>query len=142
MDVRCGIVSLLCSWVALAQTPQRDPIQSLVGAYYQASSKGRADEAAARRADARDLLKRASPDAPQLETWAGQVSSLYSQAGRVAEARAVLEDAVAQAGNRRNVADLLNNLSSCWEQDGNLPRAVSYAEKALAAAESTPRPEA
>jgi hypothetical protein len=138
--MRHGIVSLLCSGVALAQTPQRDPIQLLVSAYSDASSKGRLDEAATRRADARDLLKRASTDAPQFETWVGQVWSLYERASRSAEARAVLEDAIARAGNGQTAADLLNNLSSSWEQDGNLLRAVSCAEKAVAAAETAPAP--
>jgi tetratricopeptide (TPR) repeat protein len=136
MHMRCGIVSLLCSWVALAQPAQRDPIQSLINAYRTASSEGRFDEAAARRADARDLLKRVPPDAPDLAFWVSQVSMLYARAERTAEASALLEDAVVRAGNGPRATSLLNDLSSSWEQEGNLLRAVEYAEKAIAAAEA------
>jgi hypothetical protein len=126
---------LLCSWVALAQMPTGDPIQSLLKASGEAESAGRYAEAAARRADARDLLQRVSPEAPQFERWVGDVALVYAGAGRAAEGRAVVEEALARASGRTAIA-LMDRLSKYREQSGNLLKAIEYAEKALAGSEA------
>jgi Tfp pilus assembly protein PilF len=133
--MRYRIVLLLLPWIALAQLPGGDPIQSLVNQYQRASQAGHSAEAAARRADARDLLSRISPKAPQFSFWVQQVAELYGNVGRTEEARAILEDGLARGGDDPN---LLESLSRTWEQDGNLLQAIAPAERALAAAESEP----
>jgi len=139
MLTRSAILTLLSSCLALAQTRFADSFQSLTNAYRVARTEGRFGEAARRRADARDLLQRLSPDAPQFTRLAMEVSRLYAHAARTAEARAVLEDAVKRGGNRPQTADLLSELSIYWAQDRSLMSAIRHAEQAVVADERSGR---
>ncbi len=139
MFMRCGLLSLFCSWVALAQMPSRDPIQQLIDAAYQARAAGRYGEAAAKREEARELLRRVPPDAQVFRNGAFQLARLYANSGKTAQQRAVLQEALdrtAPLGGAGEVrVQLLSAIADSWTSDRNLLQAADYREKALAEAE-------
>ena len=130
---------LLCSWTALAQAPPPQPLDLALEAYRKAHTEARFDDAAARREDARGLLRHAPVDAPQFPYWAQSVVQLYQQAGRNAQARAVAQEALDRAGDSLTTRImLLNTLADSWQQDGSLLKSLAYREQAVAALESAP----
>lgn len=122
--------------------PQQAPIDALTQSYQSAYSNGRYDEAAASRDQARALLSQIPAEDPQFANWAQRVSQLYESGGFGAQARGVLEQAMARAGGLGESSParvaLLDALSRSWEQDRNLLKSVSYLEQAVAAAEAQP----
>jgi len=146
---RVPIVLLLGSAGALAQFrvgqfQHPDPVNSAIQDYWQASSQGRFDEAAAKRTALRALLDQVPVDAPQFANWVQQVAQLYQSAGRTGEARTVYESAVARTSGLRGgdlVRSMLQDwLANSWQQDGNLLKELEYREKALAVAEGSSQP--
>jgi tetratricopeptide (TPR) repeat protein len=137
-----GFLLLLCCTVALGQVEPRDPFDRAMQSSQQARTQGNPVEAATRREEARKLLEQMPAGSPQ---WAGRVQNLaqaYQGSGRHVQARAVVQDALARANalpewNPAHI-QLLNTLAEFWQQDGNLLRALSYREKAVAAFEATP----
>ena len=133
---------LLSAVVALAQVQPRDPFDRAMQMFQEARTRENPADAAQHREEARNLLDQTPVASPQ---WAGRVQNLaqsYQGSGRHTQARAVVQDALSRASAlpERSPArlELLNTLAEFWQQDGNLLKAVSYREKAVAAVESTP----
>jgi hypothetical protein len=122
--------------------PPRDAFDRALQDLQLARSQGNPSEAAARRNEARRLLEQTPAGSAQ---WASRVQNLaqvYRSAGWHADGRAVVQDALARANvipdwNAARI-QLLSALSEFWQQDGNLLKALSYREKAVAALEATP----
>jgi hypothetical protein len=137
-----GFLLLLCCTLAPGQFEPRDPFDRAMQSSQQARTQGNPGEAAARREEARKLLEQMPAGLPQ---WAGRVQNLaqaYQGSGRHVQARAVVQDALMRANalpewNPAHI-QLLNTLAEFWQQDGNLLKALSYREKAVAAFEATP----
>jgi hypothetical protein len=70
------------------------------------------------------------------------VAQLYQSAGWRAQARAVVQDELSRANSLAEShpmrIQLLNMLADFWGQDGNLLKALSHREKAMAALEAAP----
>src|SRR5712692_5650907 len=137
-----GFLFVLCSAVSLSQVPPREPFDIAVQSYRDARANGNFDQAAARREEARGLLAQTPLDLPLLPSRVQTVAQLYQSSGWWAQARAVVQDELSRSNS---LADwhplriqLLNMLADFWQQDGNLLKALSYREKAVAALESTP----
>src|SRR6266852_2512119 len=139
-----GIVCLLWSVIAVAQVRQREPFDTAIQAYGAARNAGHFDEAAAKRAEARDLLDRTPVDAPQFGNWTQTVAQLYQQASMSVQARAIVEKALSRAAalgeSHPTRILLLTTLAENWQQDRNLLKALVYWEKAAAAADHAPPP--
>lgn len=137
-----GLLGLLLSLSALAQAPQQNPLDVAVQAYWKARTEARFDEAAAKREEARGLLAQMPVEAPQFGGWVQNVAQLYQGGGMYARAREVAEAALAQTGRLGDAHPtrilLLNMLAGFWQEDRNLLKAVTYAEKAVAALEAAP----
>src|SRR5437870_1764423 len=137
-----GFLFVLCSAVVLGQVPRREPFEIAIQSYRDARSSGDFDTAAARREEARRLLALTPVDSPQLLSRVQAVAQIYQSSGRRAQARAVVQDSLSLAdslGESHFIRiQLLNMLADFWQQDGNLLRALSYREKAVAAQESAP----
>ena len=134
---------LLCSLAALAQSsPRQNPLDAAIQAVWQARNSDRGEDAVAAREQARALLSRESPDSPQFSYWVQQVSQFYQNANWKAQARAVLQEALARtaplADSHPTRNAILITLSNSWQQDGNLLKAVAYLEQAAAAQAATP----
>jgi tetratricopeptide (TPR) repeat protein len=134
---------LVLTWAAPAQpSRQQDPLDAAIQAVWQARNTGRFDDAAAAREQARALLQRAPVDSPRFAGWVQQVAQAYQNSNRSAQARAVLQEALART---RPLGDshpsriaALNALGDSWRQDGNLLQAVGYLEQAAAAQAAAP----
>lgn len=141
-----GFLCLLWSLTALAQTPQQNPLDMAIQAYWKARTEARFDEAAAKREDARTLLAQMPTEAPQFGSWAQNVAQLYQGGGLHARAREVVEAALARTGRLGDAHPtrilLLNMLAGFWQEDRNLLKAVTYLEKAASALEAAPPPPA
>jgi tetratricopeptide (TPR) repeat protein len=139
--MRRGILCLVFSFAALAQPP-RDPMQTALQDYWRAQNERRFEDSTARRAEVRALLGRAPAESPQFTNWAQQVAQLYQNAGRIADATAIFEDAAARAGRLGDAyparTRLLSILASTWQQDRNLLKAARCLEQAVAALDSAP----
>src|SRR5258706_15194320 len=81
-----------CVFAGLAMA-QTDPIGDAVKAVHDARSRGNFVEAAARRESARKVLEKMPGSADRYLDWVGSVAALYSSAGRMAEAEAVISRA-------------------------------------------------
>ncbi|HMC60302.1 MAG TPA: hypothetical protein VKJ01_14020, partial [Candidatus Solibacter sp.] len=144
---------LFCSLSTLAQpSPRLDPLDSAIHldsaiqAVWQARNNGRFEEAAAGREQARALLQRAPVDAPPFAGWVQQVAQSYQNSTLNAQARAVLQEALARTvalpdWHPSRIA-MLNALGNAWHQDGNLLKAVGYFEQAATAQATAPPPAA
>lgn len=141
-----AIAVLVFPIVALAQSPffqrdsgpaQQDPCQTAFNAFWSAQSEGRYEDGVRFREEARRLLTKVEPDAPQFATSATQVAQLYSSAAMTIEARAILDGALGRirAASPARVV-LLTALADAWEEDRNLLKALVYREKAAAAQEA------
>jgi len=78
---------LVCSlWfsVALAQAPPQEPLDVALQACWEARGRARFDEAAAKLEEARNLLARTPPEAPQFGSWVQSVTQLYSSVAMTA----------------------------------------------------------
>jgi tetratricopeptide (TPR) repeat protein len=134
---------LLCSLSAVAQqSPPQDPLDAAVQAVWRSRSNGRFEEAAAGREQARALLQRAPADSPRFGGWVQQVAQLFQNSGLNAQARAILQEALARTqplpdSHPFHIA-ILNALGDSWRQDGNLLKAVGYLERAAAAQAAAP----
>jgi hypothetical protein len=132
----------VCLVAASAQAPQPDPVDLAMRNYWDARNSGRFDEAAAHRAEARELLSRTPVDAPQFPGRVQGVAQLYRSGGMNAQARAVLEEGLARAAalgdSHPARIQLLDFLAVFWQQNGNLLKALSYREKAVAALDAAP----
>jgi tetratricopeptide (TPR) repeat protein len=145
--MRRTLIYILLTAPLLAQFDRPDfqqaPIDALVQSYQSAYSEGRFDEAAAKRDQARALLNQTAVTDPQFANWAERVSQLYDGGGFAAQARDVLEQALARNGATAESAParvaLLNAIARSWEQDRNLLKAATYLEQALEAAEAHPQ---
>src|SRR5579872_7458048 len=133
---------LLSGAVAFAQTEARDPFDRAMQLSQQARTQGNSADAAQHREEARTLLDQMPLSSPQ---WPGRVQNLaqsYQGSGRHAQARAMVADALSRASTLPEWSparlQLLTTLAEFWQQDGNLLKAVSYREKAVAAFEATP----
>jgi hypothetical protein len=135
--------ALLCLLVAAAVRAQQrpaDPIFARQQAVQKARTEGRFAEAAALRDEARAILRVLPADSGPFAGWVSNVASLYQETGRTADARAVVEEALARTaalgdGHPLRI-QLLVQLAGLWQADGNLLRAVSCLEKATAAHQS------
>ena len=128
---------LVCWFAALAQpSPQEDPLDALIQAVWQARSQGRFEEAAARREQARALLRSVPADSPQFAGWARQVAQFYRTSSLNAQAEATLQEALARVAplgeSHPSHLALLNAQANAWQQDGNLLKAVAYLEQEAA----------
>jgi tetratricopeptide (TPR) repeat protein len=143
-NMRRGFLCLLWSLSALAQAPQQNPLDLAIQAHWKARTETRFDEAAAKREEARSLLAQMPVDAPQFGGWVQNVAALYSGAGMQARAREVAEAALARTGRMGDAhptrIQLLNMLAGFWQEDRNLLKAATYAEKAVSALEAAPPP--
>lgn len=135
---------LASTLAALAQPMPRDPLDTTLQQYWQARQQGRIEDAASRRQEARTLLQGVPPDSPRLPMRVQQVSQLYQNANRNAEARAVLQEAcdrtAALGESHPNHIAMLTALGDSWRQDGNLLKALGYLERAAASQASAPPP--
>lgn len=134
---------MVFSLAALAQqSPQEDALGAAIRAAWQARSQGRFEEAAAGREQARTLLQRVPADSPQFGGWAQQVAQLYQNSSLNAQARATLQEGLARLAplgeSHPSRIELLNQLASSWQQDGNLLKAAGYLEQAAAGQAATP----
>ncbi len=140
--MRRGILFLLCTALAPAQDRQVDPFERAVQSYQAARAQGSFGEAAARREEAHALLVETRVDSPQFANRVQQTQQLYQNSGRRAQARAVVQEAVARAkslGDSHPIRiQLLNMLADSWQSDGNLLKALVHREQALAALEAAP----
>jgi tetratricopeptide (TPR) repeat protein len=137
-----GFLYLLLSLTALAQSPQQNPLDAAYQAYHNARQEARFDDAAAKREEARGLLAQMPVDAPQFGNWVQNVAQLYQGGGMYAQAREVAEAALARTGRLGDAhptrIQLLNMLANFWQEDRNLLKAATYAEKAASALETAP----
>lgn len=137
-----GFLLVLCSTVAFSQVPPREPFDIAVQSYWDARAGGNFEQAAARREEARRLLAQTPSDLPQFLGRVSTIAQIYQNSGRHAQSREVLQDALSRAsslGESHAIRiQLLNILANSWQQDGNLLKALSYREKAIAAQESAP----
>src|SRR5437899_1468991 len=121
---------------------QDDPLTAKLSVISQARSEGRFADAVALREDARRLLDVVPVGAPQFGGWAQAVAQLYSEGGWTARARAVLQAALDRTGRLGATSGarvrLLTAMASSWQSDQNLPKAVEYLERAVAAQEAGP----
>ena len=108
--------------VALGQSG--DPFDTEVQAVTQARAQGRFADAAAHRGAARSLLDQA-PRADRVAV----VAALYANAGRIAEARAVILRALE---TQPRSLDLLLLAADSWHQERNLIQETAYVERAAA----------
>jgi len=134
---------LVCSLAALAQpSPRQDPLDTATQAFWQARNNGRFEVAAAGREQARAQLQRAPVDSPRFAGWAQQVAQLYQSSSMNAQARAILQEALARTGplgdSHPSRIAMLTALGDSWRQDGNLLKAVGYLEQAAAAQAAAP----
>jgi tetratricopeptide (TPR) repeat protein len=117
-------------------------MDAAIQAVWQARNSDRAEDAVAAREQARALLSHAPLDSPLLAFWVQQVAQLYQGANWNAQARAVLQEALARtaplADSHPSRNALLVTLSGSWRQDGNLLKAVAWLEQAAAAQPATP----
>lgn len=152
---RCGVYSGMCRSLLVlfcvgTAWPQTDPIVSKLETYWKARREGRFADAAALREEACAILQRLPADAGAYVGWVQQVAGMYQNAGRTAEARSVLEEALARAGKSSTSSSILSSLytslAQIRQQDGNLLRAAMYQEQAITEATkpaaSEPRPPA
>ncbi len=139
--MRPGFLILLCA-VAFGQVEPPDPFDRAMQLSEQARSRGNSAEAAAQREEARKLLAQVPSDSSQWAFRVQMVAQSYQSSGWHAQARAVVQEALDRAGAlpRWNPGriQLLNSMAEFWWQDGNLLKAVSYREQAVAAFEATP----
>jgi len=140
--MRRGFLFVFCSTVVLGQVPPREAFEIAVQSYRDARASGNFDQARARREEARSLLAQTPLDSALLPSRVQNVAQLYQGAGWRAEARAVVQDELSRANSLAEShpirIQLLNMLADFWRQDGNLLKAVSYREKAMAALEAAP----
>jgi tetratricopeptide (TPR) repeat protein len=134
---------LVCSLAVLAQQrPQQDPLDTAIQAVWQTRNSGRFAEAAAARDQARALLQRAPVESPRFAGWAQQVAQLYQNSNFNAQARSILQEALARTAplgdSHPSHTTMLNVLSDFWRQDGNLLKAVEYLEQAATAQAAAP----
>jgi tetratricopeptide (TPR) repeat protein len=142
--MRRSLAYFLCVSPLLAQSgrpePQQAPIDALIQGYQSAYSNGRFGEAAAKRDQARALLSQTPANDPQFANWAQRVSGIYENGGFAAQARGVLEQALARVtalGDQSPArVALLIDVANSWQQDRNLLTALSYTEQAATAAET------
>lgn len=141
---RAALVLVACV-AAWSQGPRAlDPVGAVLQKAWQAQGSGGSAEVAARREEARDLLRRAPADSPRFAGWAQQVANLYRNAGWNAQARAVLEESLGRVASLPETSQakisLSMDLAEDWWRDGNLLRAVPYMERAAAAQAAAPPP--
>jgi len=136
-----GFLFVLCSTVALGQAPPREPFDIAVQSYRDAHARGNFDQAHSSREEARGLLAQTPLDLP-LPSRVQTVAQLYRSSGWWAQARAVVQDELARANSLAEWhpirIQLLNMLADFFQQDGNLLKALSYREKAVAALDAAP----
>ncbi len=136
---------LLCSAIAVAQTPQENPFDAANLAHSQARQKGQFAVATTQREAMNSLLETQAAGDPLFAGRAQTLAQIYDSDGMSAKSRAVLEEALAraQAAGASGAArvSLLVGLSSFWERDRNLLKAVAYMEQAVTVAEQTPQSE-
>jgi tetratricopeptide (TPR) repeat protein len=132
---------LVCfCWIgaALAQPPAIDPVTASIQAVWNAQRNG-APVDSTLRDQARQALAQAPVASPQYGGWAQSVAQFY---GNGAQARAVLEEALARTEalpkNSATRIALLSGLSNLWQQDRNLLQALAYAEQAVQYAAAAP----
>ena len=140
--MRRAFLCLLCSFTALAQTPQQTPIDTAIQAYWNARSAGHFDEAAAKREEARAFLAQMPVEARQFAGWVQSVTQLYQGGGMYARARDVAEAALARTGRLPDAHPtrilLLNMLAGFWQEDRNLLKSAAYLEKVVSVLEAAP----
>jgi tetratricopeptide (TPR) repeat protein len=140
--MRRGFLFVLCSTVVLGQVSRREPFELAIQSYRDARASGNFDQASAHREEARSLLAQTPLDSPLLPSRVQTVAQLYQSSGWRARARAVVEDELSRTNSLVEShpirIQLLNMLADFWQQDGNLLRALSYRERAVAALEATP----
>src|SRR5713101_3837933 len=137
-----GFVAFLCSTVALGQIPPREPFEIAVQSYRDTRARGNFAQARARREEARRLLAQTPLDSPLLPSRVQTVAQLFQSSGWWAQARAVVQDELSRANSLAEShptrIQLLNMLADFWGQDGNLLKALSCREKAVAALDAAP----
>ena len=134
-----ALLVLSCVGTALSQAPQLDPIFAKRDDFWKARREGRFADAAALREEARTALQQLPADAAPFSSWVQTVAEMYVSGARTAQARALVEEALARTGksgtSNPNRMALLSSLAQVWQQDGNLLNAVLYQEQAVAEAE-------
>ena len=133
---------LFCSAVACFAQAPLDPFDQIMRSYQDAQMRRNFPEAVARRDDAEALLSKVPLDSPVFLNRTQSVSQMYQSAGHPAQARKVLQEALARAeslGESSQVRiQLLDILAGYWHQEGNLLKALSYREKVVAVVEAAP----
>lgn len=141
-SMRRGAAFVFLCCAAFGQGSQDDPLTAKLSAISQARSEGRSADAVALREDARRLLDAVPVGAPQFGGWVQAVAQLYSEGGWTARARVVLQAALDRTGRLGATSaarvQLLTAIAASWQSDQNLPKAVEYLEKAMAAQEQAP----
>jgi hypothetical protein len=141
-NMRRVLLILVCSLAGLAQRlPQQNPLDQAILAAWQADNS-HLQEATAARERARVLLRSVPVGSSQFTGWAQQVAQLYRNASLNAQARAVLQEALARTeslgdSHPTHIA-MLDAMGEAWRQDGNLLKAVAYLEQAAAAQAGAP----
>jgi tetratricopeptide (TPR) repeat protein len=124
------------------QVPPREPFEIAVQSYWAARASGNFGQARALREGARSLPAQTPLDSPPLTNRVQTVAQLYQSSGWWAHSRAVVQDELSRASSLAEShpirIQLLNMLADSWRQDGNLLKALSYREKAVAAFEAAP----
>jgi tetratricopeptide (TPR) repeat protein len=117
--------------------PMEHPILDKQYAYLKARQEGHFADAAARRDEARAMLRTIPAEAIQFPGWVERVVQMYSASGRTLQARSVLEEALARIGRSAWMrVSMLNAMARLWQQDGNLLTAVNYFEQAASVSEA------
>jgi len=116
-------MTCLVSGVALAQVRQPHPFEMEMRAVQAAREQGLFSEAARHREMARRLLEESPADHTLFPDWVRSLTSLYAEAGRTEEARAVVLGALRRQPGRR---ELLLAAADAWEEDGLSLRAAAF----------------
>uniref|UniRef100_Q029M5 Tetratricopeptide TPR_4 n=1 Tax=Solibacter usitatus (strain Ellin6076) TaxID=234267 RepID=Q029M5_SOLUE len=133
---QCAAFAYLCC-AAFGQASEVDPVQAKLAAISRARAEGRFAETVRLREEARRLLDVLPPDSPQFAGWTEMVAQVYNEAGWTARARGMLQAALDRTGTLGATIparfQLLTAIATSWQENHNLPKAVEYLEKAVAA---------
>jgi hypothetical protein len=120
--------------IGFSQIAPSNPLDEALQGYWNLANAGKFTEAAAKRDELRSLVAKLPADDPQLDSMATNLAQIYAGGGMTAQARSILNDALARSGSSHVV--LLSSLAQSWDNDGNLLQAASYWRQAVAALEA------
>lgn len=137
-----AILFLSAAVAAMAQPP--DPVHLLdtaLQAAWKAIGDGRFEEIAAKREQARLLLRSVPADSPRFIAWVVQVSQLFQNSGWNARSRAALQESLDRSGNTSGpyLGDLVA-AAQLYQASGKGARALPLLRKAIAVADLVATP--